>query len=107
MKCPAVQGFAWFLTEQTQMKEIEENSKNEEISEPIYVNVNGRKQTAPVKLEDLHAYILKNKENNCDGFRKEFEVRWTEPMVLVLEPEGIQYKLLQVNELGCTQAWTE
>ena len=63
------------LTEQTQLKEIEENSKNEE-QEPIYVNVNGRMQTAPVKLEDLHAYILKSKENNCDGFRKEFEVRW-------------------------------
>lgn len=59
--------------EQTQLTEIQENSRNEEISEPIYVNVNGRKQTAPVKLEDLHAYILKNKENNCDGFRKEFE----------------------------------
>ena len=72
------------LTDQTQLKEIEENSKNEEISEPIYMNVNGRKQTAPVKLEDLHAYILKNKENNCDGFRKEFEVMWTEFCGLVL-----------------------
>lgn len=59
--------------EPTQLTEIQENSRNEELSEPIYVNVNGRKQTAPVKLEDLHAYILKNKENNCDGFRKEFE----------------------------------
>ncbi|XP_076441421.1 receptor-type tyrosine-protein phosphatase epsilon-like [Babylonia areolata] len=59
--------------EQTELREIEENSRNEELSEPIYVNVNGRKRTAAVKLEDLHAYILKNKDNNCDGFRKEFE----------------------------------
>lgn len=65
---------SWICAEQTQLTEIQENSRNEELSEPIYVNVNGRKQTAPVKLEDLHAYILKNKENNCDGFRKEFEV---------------------------------
>ena len=60
--------------EQTQLREVEENSRNDEISEPIYMNVNGRKQSAPVKLEDLHSYILKNKEDNCDGFRKEFEV---------------------------------
>lgn len=44
------------------------------MAEPIYANLNGRKQSSPVKLEDLHAYIVKNKENNCDGFRKEFEV---------------------------------
>ena len=62
-------------TEQTELREIEDNNRNEELSEPIYVNVNGRKQTSPIKLEDLHAYILKNKDNNCDGFRKEFEVR--------------------------------
>lgn len=59
--------------EQTQLNELEDSSKND-MMEPIYVNVNGRKQSSPVKLDDLHAYILKNKENNCDGFRKEFEV---------------------------------
>ncbi|XP_025111001.1 receptor-type tyrosine-protein phosphatase kappa-like [Pomacea canaliculata] len=58
---------------ETLQKEIEDNNKNEEMAEPIYANLNGRKQSSPVKLEDLHAYIVKNKENNCDGFRKEFE----------------------------------
>ena len=62
------------LTEQTQVQETEENNKHDDMSEPIYMNVTGRKQTSPVKLEDLHGYILKNKDNNSDGFRKEFEV---------------------------------
>ncbi|CAL1546634.1 unnamed protein product [Lymnaea stagnalis] len=43
------------------------------IQEPIYVNVNARKQTSPVAIPDLHSYILKHKEHSLEGFKREFE----------------------------------
>ncbi|ESP05460.1 hypothetical protein LOTGIDRAFT_102205 [Lottia gigantea] len=51
-----------------------DNQRNEEIiSEPIYVNVTGKRQTSPVEISQLYDYIKKNKEHNCLGFKKEFE----------------------------------
>ena len=54
--------------------EWDDDSKGSHSPEPIYVNVNSRRQSAPVHLDHLQVYIAKNKVNNCDGFRKEFEV---------------------------------
>ncbi|XP_046560348.1 receptor-type tyrosine-protein phosphatase kappa-like [Haliotis rubra] len=51
----------------------DENGGGEEINEPIYVNINSKKQTSPVKLVDLADYIKKHRENNCLGFKQEFE----------------------------------
>ncbi|XP_048255953.1 receptor-type tyrosine-protein phosphatase kappa-like isoform X1 [Haliotis rufescens] len=51
----------------------DENGGSEEINEPIYVNINSKKQTSPVKLVDLADYIKKHRENNCLGFKQEFE----------------------------------
>ncbi|XP_055884947.1 receptor-type tyrosine-protein phosphatase T-like isoform X2 [Biomphalaria glabrata] len=42
-------------------------------TEPIYVNVNARKQTSPVPVSDLFSYISKNKEHSWEGFKREFE----------------------------------
>ena len=55
------------------MREEDDSLKNE-VQEPIYVNVNNRKQTSPVEIADLYDYILKNKENGCEGFKNEFQV---------------------------------
>lgn len=52
----------------------EDDDKTNGIQEPIYVNVNSRKQTSPVLLSDLHSYILKHKEHSWEGFKREFEV---------------------------------
>ncbi|XP_064605996.1 receptor-type tyrosine-protein phosphatase alpha-like [Liolophura sinensis] len=41
--------------------------------EPIYANVNTKKQSSPVCVEDLYNYIQKHKENNWEGFKKEYE----------------------------------
>ncbi|XP_059151900.1 receptor-type tyrosine-protein phosphatase T-like [Physella acuta] len=51
----------------------EDDDKTNGIQEPIYVNVNSRKQTSPVLLSDLHSYILKHKEHSWEGFKREFE----------------------------------
>lgn len=45
------------------------------LNEPIYANVNSKKQSSPVKLVDLFDYIRENKKNECEGFKKEFNVR--------------------------------
>ena len=42
--------------------------------EPIYANVNSKKQSSPIQVKDLLEYIRKNKENECVGFKKEFAV---------------------------------
>lgn len=42
------------------------------LNEPIYANVNSKKQSSPVKLVDLFDYIRENKKNECEGFKKEF-----------------------------------
>ncbi|XP_071120808.1 receptor-type tyrosine-protein phosphatase epsilon-like [Mytilus edulis] len=40
--------------------------------EPIYANVNTKKQTCPIQVQDLYEYIRKNKMNDCTEFKKEF-----------------------------------
>lgn len=42
--------------------------------EPIYANVNTKKQTCPIQVQDLYEYIRKNKMNDCTEFKKEFGV---------------------------------
>ena len=42
--------------------------------EPIYANVNSKKQTNPIQTPDLFEYIRENKLNDCAGFKKEFGV---------------------------------
>ncbi|XP_012937090.1 receptor-type tyrosine-protein phosphatase T [Aplysia californica] len=54
------------------VREEDDNVRNE-VQEPIYENVNNRKQTCPVAIPALYDYILKNKENGCEGFKKEFQ----------------------------------
>ena len=54
------------------VREEDETAKNE----PIYVNVTNRKQSVPVPLSDLYDYICRNKENSCEGFKREFEVKF-------------------------------
>ncbi|BFY99631.1 hypothetical protein BsWGS_02670 [Bradybaena similaris] len=51
----------------------EDDTYRNNIHEPIYMNVNNRKQTSPVPVSELYDYIAKNKEHNCQGFMKEFE----------------------------------
>lgn len=45
------------------------------LNEPIYANVNSKKQSSPVQLPDLFEYIRENKKNECEGLKKEFNVR--------------------------------
>ncbi|CAC5399120.1 Receptor-type tyrosine-protein phosphatase T,Tyrosine-protein phosphatase non-receptor type 22,Receptor-type tyrosine-protein phosphatase kappa,Receptor-type tyrosine-protein phosphatase F,Tyrosine-protein phosphatase 99A,Tyrosine-protein phosphatase Lar,Receptor-type tyrosine-protein phosphatase alpha,Receptor-type tyrosine-protein phosphatase epsilon,Receptor-type tyrosine-protein phosphatase gamma,Receptor-type tyrosine-protein phosphatase N2,Receptor-type tyrosine-protein phosphatase U,Receptor-type ty len=40
--------------------------------EPIYANVNTKKQSCPIQVQDLFEYIRKNKMNDCTEFKKEF-----------------------------------
>ncbi|XP_062590747.1 multiple epidermal growth factor-like domains protein 11, partial [Saccostrea cucullata] len=42
------------------------------LNEPIYANVNTKKQSSPIKVADLFDYIRENKKNECEGFKKEF-----------------------------------
>ena len=50
-------------------------SNNEIEPEPIYVNISTKKQSNPIKINDLADYIRQNKKNECEGFKKEFGVR--------------------------------
>ena len=54
--------------------ETEDNTFNEELNEPIYVNINSKKQTNPIPLCDLYDVILKYRENGMAGFKTEFDV---------------------------------
>lgn len=53
------------------------------LNEPIYANVNSKKQSSPVQLPDLFEYIRENKKNECEGFKKEFNVRWMQQKFLI------------------------
>ncbi|XP_041359713.1 receptor-type tyrosine-protein phosphatase kappa-like [Gigantopelta aegis] len=53
--------------------ETEDNTINEEVNEPIYVNINSKKQTNPIPLSDLYDVILKYRENSMAGFKTEFD----------------------------------
>lgn len=61
-----------YKAENTKLKEKADNEFNEDVTEPIYVNVN-KKQHSPVPIDELPQYILKNKENECAGFKTEYE----------------------------------
>lgn len=43
-------------------------------SEPVYGNIGF--DVAPVKVEDLWDYVKNNKCNDCEGFRREYKVRF-------------------------------
>lgn len=43
-------------------------------SEPVYGNIGF--DVAPVKVEDLWDYVKNNKCNDCEGFRREYKVRY-------------------------------
>ena len=53
---------------------MEDTDPNDNLNEPIYANVNSKKQSQPIKVEDLYEYIRTNKKDECDGFKKEFNV---------------------------------
>lgn len=70
--------------------------------EPIYANVNTKKQSSPVCVEDLYNYIQKHKENNWEGFKKEYEVSGCyDQMTWLGTKEKCRWTCLQV--LDCLQ----
>ena len=64
--------------------ETEDNTFNEELNEPIYVNINSKKQTNPIPLCDLYDVILKYRENGMAGFKTEFDVSLLSGLVVQL-----------------------
>lgn len=61
------------FTESSMSDHLDDTDPN--LNEPIYANVNSKKQSSPVQLPDLFEYIRENKKNECEGFKKEFNVR--------------------------------
>ncbi|KAK3090599.1 hypothetical protein FSP39_012997, partial [Pinctada imbricata] len=66
-----------FLTTRVSCKAVvvdtlEDTDPNDNLNEPIYANVNTKRQSEPIKIADLYDYIRSNKKNECEGFKKEF-----------------------------------